>query len=144
MAVNSEFGLFLNSGSVHLSSTPVSRQHRGHIYLDTPRGAVRTGSWHHVAAVLASDVDGGVMRIYIDGAGAAWFANDRSDPSVGFRDLALGVETGPEWKRTVGFSLGTVDDSVRLEFARALDDDPAALEPSSDGWSMKARISRAF
>jgi hypothetical protein len=54
------------------------------------------------------------------------------------------VETGPEWKRTVGFSLGTVDDGVRLEFARALDDDPAALEPSSDGWSMKARISRAF
>jgi len=84
------------------------------------------------------------MRIYIDGAGAAWFADDRSDPSVGFRDLALGVETGPEWKRTVGFSLGTVDDGVRLEFARALDDDPAALEPSSDGWSMKARISRTF
>ena len=85
MAVNREFGLFLNGGSVHLSSTPVSRQHRGHIYLDTPRGAVRTGSWHHVAAVLASDVDGGVMRIYIDGAGAAWFANDRSDPFVGFK-----------------------------------------------------------
>lgn len=41
---NREFGLFLNGGSVHLSSTPVSRQHRGHIYLDTPRGAVRTGS----------------------------------------------------------------------------------------------------
>ncbi len=36
---NREFVLFLNGGSVHLSSTPVSRQHRGHIYLDTPRGA---------------------------------------------------------------------------------------------------------
>ena len=48
---NREFGLFLNGGSVHLSSTKVSRQHRGHIYLDTPRGAVRTGSWHHVARI---------------------------------------------------------------------------------------------
>ncbi len=56
---NREFVLFLNGGSVHLSSTPVSRQHRGHIYLDTPRGAVRTGSWHHVAAVL------GVMSMVV-------------------------------------------------------------------------------
>ena len=35
-----EFGLFLHEGSVHLSSTPMSLQRWGHIYLDTPRSAV--------------------------------------------------------------------------------------------------------
>ena len=77
---NREFGLFLHGGSVHLSSTPVSRQHRGHIYLDTPRGGVQIDRWHHVAAVLSSDVDGGAMRIYVDGELAASRPYDRSGP----------------------------------------------------------------
>ena len=83
------------------------------------------------------------LGVFFD-AGAAWFARDRSDPFTGFRDLALGVDDGPEWKRSVGLAVGTVDDGLRIEFARALDDDPGALEPTSTGWSMTARISRAF
>lgn len=63
---NREFAVQLHGGSVQLTSTPVSRLHRGHLYLDTPRGAVQVDRWHHVAAVLSSDYDGGAMRIYVD------------------------------------------------------------------------------
>ena len=90
-------------------------------------------------------IDGLGLGVFFD-AGAAWFAHDRSDPFTGFRDLALGVSTdsGPKWKRAVGLALGTGDDGVRFEFTRALDDDPGALDPNGSGWSMTARISRAF
>ena len=63
---NREFAVQLHGGSVQLSSTPVSRLHRGHLYLDTPCGAVQVDRWPHVAAVLSSDYDGGAMRIYVD------------------------------------------------------------------------------
>jgi len=88
-------------------------------------------------------LDGLGLGVFFD-AGTAWFAHDRSDPFTGFRDLALGVDTGPAWKRALGLAVGTADDGLRLEFARALDDDPGAIEPTSAGWSMTARISRAF
>jgi hypothetical protein len=77
-------------------------------------------------------------------AGVAWIAQDRSDPFTGFQDLALGIDDGPQWKRSVGLAVGTVDDGLRLEFARALDDDPGALESTSAGWSMLHGFSRAF
>ena len=39
---NREFGLFIEeSGYVHLCSTPVSRQRRGQLYVNTPGGTVR-------------------------------------------------------------------------------------------------------
>jgi hypothetical protein len=44
---NREFAVQLHGGSVQLSSTPVSRLHRGHLFLDTPRGAVQVDRWHH-------------------------------------------------------------------------------------------------
>lgn len=87
-------------------------------------------------------LDGLGLGVFLD-AGAAWYAGDRSDPFTGFRDLALGVDTGQEWKRAVGLAVGSAQDGFRVEFARALDDDPAALEPDG-GWSMTARLSRAF
>ena len=83
------------------------------------------------------------LGVFFD-AGAAWFAHDRSDPFTGFRDLALGVETAPEWKRAVGLAVGTADEGLRLEFTRALDDAPGSLDSASAGWSMTARISRVF
>ena len=86
---NREFGVYLQaSGYVHLCSTPVSRQHRGQLYINTPGGRVETGRWHHVAAVLSSDADGGSMRIYLDGELAASRPYDRSP----IRDT-----TGPLW-----------------------------------------------
>ena len=88
-------------------------------------------------------LDGLGLGVFFD-AGAAWFAHDRSDPFTGFRDLALGVETAPEWRRSVGLAVGTSDEGLRLEFTRVLDDDPGALAPAAAGWSMTARISRAF
>jgi hypothetical protein len=96
---------------------------------------------HHWAGGLPLDDLG--LGVFFD-AGSAWFAHDRSDPFTGFQDLALGADTGPEWKRAVGLAVGTADEGLRLEFTRALDDDPGAMEPESAGWSMTARISRAF
>lgn len=91
-------------------------------------------------------------------AGAAWFAKDRSDPFTGLGDLSLGdlalgvtdpssdvgSGSGPRWKRALGLAIGTSDEGVRFEFTRALDQDPEALNPQAAGWSMTARISRAF
>ena len=85
---NREFGLFLHGGSVHLTSTPTRRQHRGHIYLDTPGNTVHADRWHHVAAVLRSDPQGGAMRVFVDGELVA----SRPFEPGGIRD-----SVGPLW-----------------------------------------------
>ena len=111
---NREFGLFIEeSGYVHLCSTPVSRQRRGQLYVNTPGGTVRPGQWFHVAAVVSSDLQGGVMRIYVNGELSASRPYDRS----GVRD-----SIGPLWlggiPRTGAGFHGLIDD-VRI-WRRAL------------------------
>ncbi|MBT4609535.1 MAG: BamA/TamA family outer membrane protein [Gemmatimonadetes bacterium] len=86
---NREFGLFIEeSGYVHLCSTPVSRQRRGQLYVNTPGGTIRPGQWFHVTAVVSSDAKGGVMRIYVNGELSASRPYDRS---------GLKNSTGPLW-----------------------------------------------
>jgi hypothetical protein len=85
-------------------------------------------------------IDGLGLGLFFD-AGAAWYAGHRSDPYEGFQDLALGVDDGPDWKRSVGVSVGTADDGFRIDFSRPLD--AGGLAGSGD-WTVEARISRAF
>ena len=86
---NREFGLFIEeSGYVHLCSTPQSRQRRGQLYVNTPGGTIQPDRWFHVAAVISSRANGGVMRIYVNGELSASRPYDRS----GLRDA-----TGPLW-----------------------------------------------
>lgn len=114
---NREFGLFVEgSGYVHLCSTPVSRQRRGQLYVNTPGGTVHPGQWFHVAAVVSSQANGGVMRIFVNGELSASRPYDRS----GLRDA-----TGPLWlggipQTGAGFH-GMIDD-VRI-WRRALGPD---------------------
>ncbi len=106
---NREFGLYVEeSGYIHLCSTPVSRQHRGQLYVNTPGGTVSPGQWFHVAAVVSADVAGGVMRIYVNGELSASRPYDRS----GLRD-----STGPLWLGAIpgtGAGFGGMIDDVRI------------------------------
>ncbi|MEE2833212.1 MAG: hypothetical protein VYD18_12715 [Candidatus Latescibacterota bacterium] len=62
-------------------------------------------------------------------AGAAWVAQDRSDPFTGFRDLALGVDDGPQWKRSVGLAVGTVETTFALSLPALSTTIPAPSNP---------------
>ena len=90
---------------------------------------------HADTDVLGTDAG---LGLFFD-AGAAWFADDSSDPFEGVDNLVTETRSSdPRLRRSFGFAVGEEDqDGFRVEFARPLDG------PIQD-WDVLARFSRSF